>query len=315
MQRRRHSADRPHLVVEAKPRKGSVRLRRPISREPRRRHNNKVRRTDRLLRKVGRSVRLRQPRQWAGSVDHLQEEVGTVARRLRNIVSKATRSRLGKAIAPWVIPSLSIKCSRVTLTELPPVVAARSKRRRSRPRSVLRRRKVVSVDRLLLRPALREVWVLEPPPQGEGHRCSKRTTPITRAEARRISRRSNNRRRPRSLIRINNTGKIKLQCQVVLVARRRRIKALADRLRVSSRRRNLAEDFPPPGEGVRRRRTVDLRSLPPSKPHQGCSPPLLHPWGPLRRSIRIRRAACFARFFSRTKTIRREISGRCSVVA
>jgi hypothetical protein len=331
VQRRRHSADRPHLVAEAKPRKGSVRLRRRISPEHRlRRRSNKARHMDRRLRKVDRSVlRRRKPKEWAASVDRPNQEwvvvVATVVRRQRNIVSKATRSRLGKAIAPWVTRWLSIKCSRATRTELPPVVAARSKRRRSRLRSVLRLRKAVSVVLRLRRPVPKDQADLVAPLQGEGLPFSKPTMQITPAEARRISRRSSNHRLRRSLTQINNTAKIKPQLEV-LVARRLRKVALVelrlrkaaseDLLRVSNRRRNSAEDFPPRGEGVHRRRMVDLHSLPHNNPCRECLQLLANQWwAARRRSIRIRRAASSARFSSRTKTIRREISGRCWVVA
>jgi hypothetical protein len=110
---------------------------------------------------------------------------------------------------------------------------------------------------------------------------------------------------------MHNMAKIK----VVLVGLRLRkadsadrpIKASVARRRFSNRRRNTAEGFHPQGEGVRRRRTVDSLSRLPNNNKR--------PSVALRRSIRTRRIASCVRSCSRTKIIRREISGRCSVVA
>ncbi len=325
MQRRRHSADRPHLAeVEAKRRKVLARRRRRIS--PADRRNNRARRTDRRLPQADPSAHRRPRRAWADSVDRQARQLAaTVVRRPRNIANKVTRFRLAKVTARWVTRSPSIKCSRATPTELRPVVAAeaRSKPRLNLPPSVRRRLKAVSVGRLR-----RQVvaWVSEAPPQGEGHPSSKRTTPTTRAEALPTSRRSNNRRlkdQARSVIKVNNMAKIKVVSAVRHLPKegsvdlRRRHKALVDLHQVCSRlaeARSSVEDFPPRGEGPRRRRTVDSRSRPRRNPCRAC---LRRPESSVARprSIPIPRTACYARSCSRIKTIRKEISGRCSVVA
>ncbi len=234
--------------------------------------------------------------------------------RPRNIVSRATKFCRAKATARWATRSPSIKCSRAMRTVRPPVARARSRLRRSLRRSVHRRLRladpVVSVVRRFRPPAASEA-----PPQGEGDRCSRRTTPTTRVEARRrFRRRNSNNRRLRSVIRISNTAKIKAKCRVDSLRRlkvasvdRRPIKGSADLRRFSNRRRNTEEGSHPRGEGVHRRRTADSRSLLHNSNRRLSAA--------LRRSIRIPRIACSAHFSSRTKIIRRVISGRCSAVA